>query len=146
MSSTVLPATKTSLLTMLQALAPLTTDGVQVRYAESWDSHRDSVWMGDVLFTNIERRAMRASAYRREEDFEIPLFIWVTEPQGQTAEAKAFTYAAAIEEALAADPKLSDTANLSWCLVGEIRSQVTDSVEGAVCQIELTLQCKGYFS
>ena len=146
MSSTVLPATKLSLLGMLQALAPLTTDKVDVRYAESFDSRRDAVWLGDLNTSTIERRAMRSGSYRREEDFEIPLFILVTEPTGQIAEVKAFNYLAAIEEALAADPKLSETSNLSWALISGFTSEVTDTGEGVHCEIEATVLCKGYFS
>lgn len=145
MASTTIPDTKSALVTMLQGISTLTSANVQIRYADHPERARNCVWLGDVQEADQEPASFRAGTYRRHEDYTVELFVETVEPQPEAAEVKAYTYLRAIEEALAADPKISDTTNLSWAYVEETESKTVDSGEGAVTTIEMTIRCRGNF-
>lgn len=145
MASTTIPTTKASLLTLLQGVTELTDDNVDIRYAEHPERRRNCVYMGATQLAEIERTAFRGGRARRTEDYTIEVFVEATALNVGAAETKAFEYASAIESALVDDPKLDDSAGLSWAVVSGMESEPIDTTEGSFCRITVEVTCKAQF-
>ena len=145
MASTTIPDVKSALLTLLGTVSALTTPNVDIRYAFSPSQRRDAVWMGETVLSELEPANFRGGRSRRHESFTIALHVQAHGRTPLEAETDAFAYARAIEEALADDPKINDTSNLSWAYVEELEAQTAEADDGPACTIEMTIRCKGNF-
>lgn len=145
MASTTIPDVKEALLTMMQGIPTLTSANVDISYAEKAERRRDAVWMGETTITEMEPAGFRSGRSRRHEDFTVNVYAEARGTNPLKAEQSAFSYAAAIEEALADDPKVDSTLNLSWAYVEEMRADTADTADGAYCRVEMIVRCKGNF-
>lgn len=145
MASTTIPDVKEALLTKLGTITELTDANADLRYADHPERRRTAVWMGESHLTELEAAGFRAGRRRRHESFVLELYVETRMTNPKDAESKAFEYARAIEEALADDPKLDDTPNLSWVVVESMDSRTTDGGDGSYCTIEMALRCQGSF-
>lgn len=106
-------AFKQALVTLLRADATLTAEDVQVEYSFPGEIQRDSIYLGRVSF-NHALMAFKAAAARisRIESGTATLYVRTYAPgdKGEEAEARAVTLGTAVENVLAADPKLTSSS------------------------------------
>lgn len=145
MASTTVPDVKEALLEMFKGIPTLADNNVDIRYAENAERRRSSVWMGETNISEIEPAGFRGGRSRRHESFTVDVYVEGRGLGAMEAEQTAFSYAGAIEQALADDPKVDNTPNLSWAFVEEIQSNTAETGETSYCVIVLTVRCQGNF-
>lgn len=146
---------KQQLVTQLTSkLASAGPSGGQVQVAYAWpgpSTANESVFCGrhpeldDIrLDVNHDIPTIKAGRKARQENYEIPLTVWVFRPDlsadgAQTCEARAFALLDPIEDLFADDPTIGLGTTVQWVKVDRIASTLWPFERGWACELIVTL-------
>lgn len=105
--------------------------GVQVTYGDPGAMSRtELVYIGAAVDNLHDPVSLRAGKRQRDEDYTVTIVVGVgSQSTPELSESRAVTLGTAIEDAIAADPKLNDTTNVLWAAVSGMNLNTSESTE-----------------
>jgi hypothetical protein len=141
MAGTTMAAVKSALKTMVTTAVG---SGVLITYGDPGETARtEMVYIGAAVDNAHDPVALRSGPRKRDEDYTVSIMVEVSSKgTPEATEARAVALGTLIETAIAADPKLNNTANVLWAVVSGMSLDTSEAATAPRTRLTIDVSVK----